>query len=387
MHEIYSSLDQRKATALTTIDLSAAFDCVNHDIFLTKISKIGLPVFFFNLIQSFLSGRIQVVKIGSILSDVLSVYCGAPQGGVLAALFFIIYLNRILNLNLNGRLIGYVDDLTLVSSENTRENLEKAIQSDLNQIFQNLLLHKLRPNPTKSNYLIFEGRRNFEQFTERAMNLKLGTISIERAESVKILGLHIDEQLKFSNQIASIKNKILPFISKFFRIRHFLNNKVAESMYFSFVHWAFNFMNTIWSNAPNYLLESLAVIQRRALRTVYKKERLCHNVELYSEKILPLQQICKLQLIITLFKMKSRLMKNNHHLVLVRDSHHYSTRRISKFARPIALRSYGHQNFYYRAILLYNELPDEITKYNSLAIFKQRTKEHLYQTYLNSLNA
>lgn len=339
------------------------------------------------LLTSYLTDRLQVVNIDGNLSEIFKIFSGAPQGSVLAALLFIIYVNDIFQLKLKGKIKAFCDDLSLVNSALNRNELKLVMQHDLNLIVEWLAIHHLKANANKTNYLIFEGRKRFEQFTERSLNLMINNAKVERMEYVRILGLYIDEDLKFNKHIEITKNKIIPFIAKFWRIRNYLTDETAELMYFSHIHWAFNFMNAIYSVAPNYLLESLAVIQRRALRIVYKKERLSHNEELFSQRILPFNKICEFRLALTLFKMTADLMKNNTRLICVNEIHNYPTRNNSRYAFVNTLSSYGRMDFYFRAATIFNSLPESVTKFKTLGVFKKRLKEHLYNTFtLSSLN-
>lgn len=381
MRDIYNSLDLRNETSLLTIDLTSAFDTINHTILLIKLKKLEFDPFFLKLLTSYITDRLQVVNIDGSLSDIFEIFSGAPQGSVLAALLFIIYVNDIFNLKTKGKMKAFCDDLSLVNSAINRNELKLAIQHDLDMIIEWLSLHHLKANANKTNYLIFEGRKRFEQFTERSLNITIKDLKIERMEYVRILGLYIDEELKFAKHIEITKSKIIPFIAKFWRIRHYLTDETAEIMYFSHVHWAFNFMNAIYNVAPNYLLETLAVIQRRALRIVYRKERLSHNSELFSQRILPLDKICVFRLVLTLFKMSSFLMKNNIRIMCVNEVHNYPTRNNFKYAIEYPATSYGRMDFYYRAASEFNSLPESVTKFKTLGVFKKRLKEHLFDTF------
>ena len=86
-------IDQRKVTAVVYLDMSKAFDSVNHEILLNKLKAIGLSPSAVSWIRSYLSHRFQAVRLNSTLSDALPVAYGVPQGSVLGALLFNIYVN------------------------------------------------------------------------------------------------------------------------------------------------------------------------------------------------------------------------------------------------------------------------------------------------------
>lgn len=381
-HEIYDRINKKKLlTALLTIDLTSAFDCIDHEILLTKLTKLQLPPYFIKLMQSYLSNRSQVVKVGDILSEICRVYCGSPQGGVLSGLLFNIYVNSIFLLSLKGHLILYCDDMSLISSGRDMNQLKNDLEYDLLLIDSWLDLHYLKANFSKTNYVLFSGRKRFENFTERSLNLMIKGICIERVEYVKIVGLLIDESLNFSNQVDNVKKKVVPFVAKLAKIRKFLSEKTALSLYYANVYSHLIFMNSIWSVAPKYLTESIGVIQRRALRIVFMKDRLCSNKDLFSDKILPFSAICEFHQNLIMFKILHNKFKNNVNLRLVNETHNFNTRSSARNDVNVD-NSISGIDFYYRAAKSYNMLPENIRKFQSINLFKTRLKEYLYDSYI-----
>jgi hypothetical protein len=379
LNDIYNLKNEGFLTALLTIDLTSAFDCLDHEILLIKLSKLKFPPFFMRLLESFLSFRSQSVRVDDTLSERLFVFCGSPQGGVLSGLIFNIYVNPIFELPLISYIRLYCDDISLIASGNDYKDLKLVLESDLELINKWLLYHCLKANCTKTNYVIFSGKKKFESFTEPSLDVKFGNEVVERVESVKIVGLNVDETLNFHVQIEQIKNKIIPFVAKLGKIRRFISEKTALKLYFAHVYSNLLFMNSIWSTAPKYLTESIAVIQRRALRIVFRKDRRCHNVELYSEKVLPFSAICEYHQNLILFKIKHRLFKNHVSLPVLSDQHQHYTRNRDNFREPSARLSITENNFYYRATRTFNKLPEKVKKFHNITSFKNRLKEHLYE--------
>jgi hypothetical protein len=383
LHDIYGSINKRFLTALLTIDLSSAFDCIDHEVLLIKLSKLKLAPFFMVLLKEFLSNRSQSVKIGDILSERFLVFCGSPQGGVLSGLLFNIYVNSIFKLALRGKLRLYCDDMSLIASGSDKNELRSNLQCDLVLIDNWLEYHYLKANYSKTKYVLFSGRKKFESFTERSLDIKIGDTMIERVEVVKIVGLYIDELLNFSFHIGHVKNKISPFIAKLSKIRRFISEKTALTLYFSHVYSHLIFMISIYSVAPRYLTDSLGVIQRRALRTVYLKDRLCSNKELFSEKVLPFSSVCEFHQNLVMFKILHKSFKNHINLQLIREIHSYPTR--SSVRNDLNVNYDLHDNdFYFRATRSFNHLSEDIRKFNSINIFKKRLKEYLYDFYIES---
>jgi ribonucleases P/MRP protein subunit RPP40 len=146
----------------------------------------------------------------------MRVVSGVPQGSILGPTLFLLYINSMSNLKLNGKIQLYADDCAITYGEMSIEELKKAMENDLLTIQQWLNSHSMAMNVSKTNYLFFHGRKRFESFTNLALNVKLNNQIIERVETATYLGLRIDEQLNFRDHLNHIKKKkcLLLLLSK-----------------------------------------------------------------------------------------------------------------------------------------------------------------------------
>jgi retron-type reverse transcriptase len=113
---IRENLDNNNKVMGIFLDLKKAFDSVNHSILINKLEYAGVRGKALDLFSSFLVERYQAVRVDNILSNFLPINYGVPQGTVLGPLFFIIYTNGLLSLNLNAKIISFAyDTLILVS--------------------------------------------------------------------------------------------------------------------------------------------------------------------------------------------------------------------------------------------------------------------------------
>ena len=387
LNDIYSSVDEKKPVSLTCIDLSKAFDCIQFHILVEKLRKLNLDPFFLKLLTSYIYGRKQAVVIDGVLSIFLLINGGSPQGGVLSGPFFDLYINSIFNLNLNGNLILYCDDMSLINYGQDRIDLKIKIEQDLALIHKWLNCHLLCPNVTKTKYVLFHGRKRFENFTERAMNIRFNQSIIERSESVKILGLTIDEELSFKEHVDQIKKKITPFIYALRRSRKYITEKTAKDLYYAHVQSHLVYMNTIWSGSAIGLINSLEILQRKALRIVLNKSWFAGDNILYSQRLLPVSVMCQTNCSLMVFKMISNLIKNNVELRVSSDVHDHFTRNRENFVIKRCHFVLTAQNFYIRAFDYFNNLPQNIKDFNSLSLIKSRLKEYYYEMYCVAIQA
>jgi hypothetical protein len=378
LDDIYKGVDSNSATALTCLDLSAAFDCVSHSIILNKLRKMKIPSEFLSIFASYFKNRTQFVCIGNSLSNVAIVEYGVAQGGIISGLLFNLYVNSINMINLNSILTMYCDDISLVTIAQNPAILKKMIEEDLLKISIWLKFHFLFPNERKTKYLLFHNKRRHENFYEIPLNIRFNGVIIERVEHTKLLGLEIDETLSFSFHVYELQKKIVSFMFALKRIRGLISEQTALILYFSYIHSRLSYMNCVWSVIPKFLMDSIEIIQRKALRIVFCKDKLCSRTELYSEKILPISLQCKLSSAILVFKMINGSVKLNFQMQYMNQRHRHATRNAANIVIPRTYTQLGAANFFVRAFTDFNSIPLEIKKFVSINIFKSRFRENLY---------
>ena len=201
IHRCIDSIEAKRSTGLVFIDIQKAFDCVDHNLLLEKLEKLGIRGQLFTMIQDYLFGRRQRVQAGRHASDYLYVRYGVPQGSVLSTLLFILFINDIFLLPLKGYLQLFADDAALVYSAIDTEDLAAQIQHDLellsNWFYNNLLSFNL----SKTKFMIVQqiglNVVNFPSVVVRG-------VEIERIHSYKYLGLIIDHRLKWTDHVAHV---------------------------------------------------------------------------------------------------------------------------------------------------------------------------------------
>ena len=114
--QIKSSMDNNQITCGIFIDLSKAFDTVNHHILLDKLENLGIRGKALELFKSYLSDRKQYVNIDNCKSKTQSITCGVPQGSVLGPLFFLLFINDLPNCCPSGKVRIFADDTNVFFS-------------------------------------------------------------------------------------------------------------------------------------------------------------------------------------------------------------------------------------------------------------------------------
>ena len=238
------ALDEGKFVVGILLDFSKAFDTVDHDILLTKLSHYGIrgvPLLWF---QSYLSNRQQFVAYNGVSSSVKTVKCGVPQGSILGPLLFLIYINDLVNVCSHCLPILFADDTNLFVSGVDMSHISEIVSKELAELSQWLKVNKLSLNLKKTQYMIFSRRKSKDE----TINIKIDDQSISETKSSKFLGVYIDNSLNWKTHISYIAGKISRGIGIILKSRKYLTEDSLLTLYYCFIYPFLIYCNHIWGN-------------------------------------------------------------------------------------------------------------------------------------------
>ena len=213
------------------LDLTKAFDSVNHNILLHKMKNFyGFRGLAFKLMQSYLSNRKQYTKMNSFMSDRSKIEYDVPQGSSLGPLLFLLYINDLFLTSLFDTIL-FADDTFLALSDHNLYKLQNRVNIELNKIDLWMKKNKLQLNYSKTHYLLFDKQLNRSSSTN--FNVSLNSIKIKRIRSVKYLGIYFDENLNWSRHIQYLLLQLAQYSGLMYRIQTFLDRKTLCMLYYS----------------------------------------------------------------------------------------------------------------------------------------------------------
>jgi len=257
---ITSQLDNNSFTLGIFIDLSKAFDTVNHDILLYKLEHYGVRGLALDWFKSYLSNRTQTVEINSSRSHIIPVTCGVPQGSILGPLLFILYINDIVKASLLFKFILFADDTNLLLSNKNIQDLMRVANQEIQKISDWLKVNKLSLNIKKTHFVLFHFR---QKYIPNNLCLKIDNSVIEKVSYTKFLGIVLHENLTWQTHIQTLERKI----SKNAGILKALQSKVPiyvlHHLYNALIYPYLQYCNIAWASQQSVHTKRLFILQKR----------------------------------------------------------------------------------------------------------------------------
>ena len=193
--DIYKAFEGNFYTLGVFIDLSKAFDTVDHDILLSKLKHYGMQNISLLWFKDYLTDRKQCVQYGMEKTTLKSINCGVPQGSILGPLLFLIYVNDLHETSDILNFILFADDTNIFYSHKNIKTLYNTVNEEFKKIEEWFRSNKLSLNVNKTKYTLFFKRTRRDDLPLKLPKLALNNIEINRGNSIKFLGVLLDENL------------------------------------------------------------------------------------------------------------------------------------------------------------------------------------------------
>ena len=334
---VTEAMDKNEYCMGIFIDLSKAFDTLDHDILLKKLDIYGIRGIANNLIKSYLQNRQQYVVYNNSESNCQMITCGVPQGSILGPLLFLLYINDMAHFSKILTLISVLVDTNILYTNSDIWELERLVNTELLILSDWFKANRLSLNIQKTNYMLF-GYKHIPKNNSRNFNIKIDNIAISRVETTKFLGIIIDEKLKWQYHISYVALKLAKSLGILYRLKTKLPKSCLLTVYYSLIYPHLTYCNIVWGGAAKAIINELVVLQKRAIPIITNSNYRSNTTALFKElHILKLEDINMHCCCVFMYKFICKELPNvcSTSLVLHDSSNAlYNFRRFSLFIIP-----------------------------------------------------
>uniref|UniRef100_A0A1B6EI60 Reverse transcriptase domain-containing protein n=1 Tax=Cuerna arida TaxID=1464854 RepID=A0A1B6EI60_9HEMI len=374
---IIDQLENGLTVTALLLDFSKAFDCLNHDLLITKAQSMGIRGISKKWLSSYLKNRQQQVEVSyknhnlitKVRSTPLTMTRGVPQGSVLGPILFILLTNDFPNyIQCYAQTMLYADDTSLLIANKDPNSIEIDSFIALNMAKQYCQQNDLVLNENKTQQLFWTGRRELEP---------QGLPDITPDSETKYLGITIDNRLSWNPHIDDLCSKLNSSLYALKRIKNTCDLQTSRTAYFSLFESHIRYGLIVWGNSSEQNRQKILVLQKKALRILdglnaqdscrqaFKKHNILTVVSLYI-----METIC------------FTVSRKPDHLGA---THTYHTRHAADFTLPTHHLTLYEKKPSYIGSKLFNLLPDDLKRHRDDRFFKNQLKSWLLQTTYYSM--
>lgn len=388
INDLLNATDDGMVSILALLDLSAAFDTIDHSILVRRLAEtFGLSGTVLDWFKSYLDERTQFVVIDGIESKKIPLQYGVPQGSVLGPVLYTMYTQPLGDVikesNLNYHM--YADDTQLYQCASLYhiDTLAESVQSCIENVQAWMSANKLKMNDEKTEIIPCTTKPKLKKLELDHINV--GNTRIDFSFKAKNLGLNLDSALSMDVHINHLC-KVLNFeLRKLSQIRQYLDINATKTLASAFILSRLDYCNSVFAGLPQVGLQKLQLIQNRAARLILKEPKRAHVTPMLRRlHWLPVNARIEYKLATMCFQcLHCEYPSYLKELVSsYKPSRELRSRNLNLLCIPKPKISYGNRAFSFAGPHIWNDLPMNLRSLDSFDTFKRQLKSHLFYKYL-----
>lgn len=388
--DAFLAADRGEVTLLGLLDLSAAFDTVDHDILCNRLSaSFGIRGSVLAWIKSFLHGRTQTVIFNGETSMKSAVSCGVPQGSVLGPILFLLYTADVIEIaNRHGvNVHSYADDTQLYVHTPANRIAEQSskLTACITDIESWMCSNRLKLNTEKTQFTVFGSRYQLAKITTTSVSLKANQIDI--SNEVICLGVVLDQELTFAAHVRRLSSRCFYQLRQLRTIRHSLNEQAAKNLVHAFVVARLDYCNSVLSGVTKARIKELQSVLNAAARLVVRLKKFDHITSTLRDVLhwLPIQQRIDFKVAIMAYRClhgtgPDYLTEMLNPVATDPGRHHLRSAAHGDIIVPrTKTKTFGPRSFAARGPTVWNRLPPNMRDLDlSLGSFRRELKTFYY---------
>ena len=400
MSDAYQAADAGLVTLLGLLNLSAAFDTVNHQILLKRlIHEYGITGRVIEWIQSYLTGRTQFVRFNGTTSQTMAVTSGVPQGSVLGPVLFIAYSAGVINIveHHGLRAHGYADDLQVYghAAQDEVSSLVVRMVACIEHVKSWTTSNRLRLNLSKTELIWLGSSRRLHHCP--ADKVRISDAETQPVESVRDLGVLIDGAMTLTTHVNHLVSTCFFQLRQIRIIRRSLTTDAAHSLVRALIHARIDYCNSLLASCPKYLTDKLQSVLRAAARLVLQLPYRSSVTDLMHQQLhwLDIQSRVRYKIGLLVYKCLHGLAPQylSDYCVPVQVSSTRSSLRSARFQERLLVvprtktKTIGPRGFFHASPTVWNSLPDDLRDpVFSIGCFRNKLKTFLFPFFNANAN-
>jgi hypothetical protein len=391
--DIICAMDSKQAVLLTLLDLSAAFDTVDHVILLERLeTEFGICDDAKAWLNSYLSNRSQSVVINGVRSAPRLLNCGLPQGSLVGPYCFPPYSSHVGKIarkhGLNVHL--YADDSQLFLAFHPEEgSTAVARMMDCIEEIRNWMeANMLKLNDSKTEFMVIATRYVEPKINTNVNHIKVGDSIVNSSCSARNIGAVMDTRLNMEKHVNSITSSCYHNLRNISKIRRNLTHEATVTLVQALVVSKLDSLNSLLYGITDTLLRKLQLVQNNAARVIVRARKHDHITPvLMNLHWLPVKLRIRYKINLLTFKCRNALAPS--YLCDLIEEYKPTRSGLRSAGKDLLLEiegrteTYGERPFSVCAPKLWNVLPQSIRSIKTLDAFKTALKTHYFRIAYN----